>query len=445
MDVKRLALLIFCVALVCSASAQDGALDAVFGDQGRIWLDAVTSTSYDAGQKLIALANGNLFMAGSCDDSTFDAPCVAWLTPTGAPASGYGPTGNGTAWFHTFVGWPSDSGDTTDAAAFPDGRIIVIAQRTAAGAYMALLSKNGAGLDASVGNGTGYVQPSFKPLLVRVTPQNQVIVAGVTDAASNTLIVARYNSDFRLDTAFGTSGSTTITFADGGLSPLGMTLQKDGKIVAIGVILGSPDALGIVRLTADGHPDVNFGINSDGKFESRFNKVQAFGSDIVEDKQGRLIFVGSVTIDNTDDSEWLVGRLLSGGATDASFNGGSPQLFTIAGSSMRYNPSANCVALQRDGRIVVTGTMDRPSPISKYFGLARFNDDGSFDDNFGGSGQSYADLSPEGASAVTDSVTSMVIVPGGIIVAGNTQVQGGEVRFSAAKEDIDLLFANGFE
>ena len=71
--------------------------------------------------------------------------------------------------------------------------------------------------------------------------------------------------------------------------------------------------------------------------------------------------------------------------------------------------------------------------------------DGSFDGSFGGGGQSYGDMSPEAPNAVSDAPESMVIVPGGIVVGGYTVVTSGEVRFSAAKERIDLLFADDFE
>jgi len=39
----------------------------------------------------------------------------------------------------------------------------------------------------------------------------------------------------------------------------------------------------------------------------------------------------------------------------------------------------------------------------------------------------------------------MVIVPGGVVVGGGTQVTGGEVRYSVTKVRIDPLFASGFE
>jgi uncharacterized delta-60 repeat protein len=447
MNTKHLLLFAYCITVHTVARAHDGALDPSFGELSQAWID-VSPSNTDSGQKMIGLPNGNLFMGGRCSSATKGQTCAAWLTPTGALATGYGPTGNGTVSLSAFAGWPTDTLGTNDVAALPDGRVALVVPRTgssSASGYLALLSQNGAGLDSSIGNGAGYVFPSFAPLFIRPTSQNKLIVVGLSSSTPYTCVFARFNSDFRLDTTFGSSGTTTISFSDGSFIPENMALQSDGKILAIGGVLGTQTSLGIVRLTTAGQPDVDFGINSDGRFESRFGAYSALGNDIIEDKQGRLAFAGSSGSDAGSDAKWIVGRLLSGGAVDPSFNGGATQQFTIAASSTAFGPSACCVALQRDGRIVVAGTVDRTEADLKYFGLARFNNDGSFDNNFGGSGQSYADLSPEGASAVTDTVSSVVIVPGGIIVAGHTEIQGGEVRFTAAKEMIDLLFANGFE
>lgn len=431
------------VLTAASAFGQDGAYDPTFGNAGRTWID-VTSSSSDQGYRLIPMPNGNLFMGGACYPSTsVGESCVAWLTPSGVLANGYGPSGNGTAWLNSFTGWPKDETGISSLAAFPDGRVAIVAVKDSSGGYVGLLRQNGTGLDASVGNGAGYIAPAFTPLLVRITPQSQLIVVGVTGASQDTLLVTRLNSDFRVDTTFGTGGSTTLSFPDGGYYPEGMTLQRDGKIVTIGG--AGFGMLGITRMTASGQPDAAFGVNSDGRFETNFGIYSATGKDIVEDKQGRLVFAGEAGLDNSADAEWLVGRLLSGGAIDPSFNGGSPQTFIIVGST-KYNLGACCVALQSDNRIVVAGSEVRPTTDpSLYFGIARFNENGAFDSTYGVGGESYGDLSPEGANVESDSVSSMILVPGGVVVAGHTSVQSNETRFSAAKETIELIFADDFE
>jgi uncharacterized delta-60 repeat protein len=433
------------IAFAVLAHAQDGSYDTSFGaaGTGQTWID-VTPSTLDYGTKLIRLPNGNFFMGGGCGG----VACAVWLTPSGRIATGYGTSGTGTASFGDFPGWPAGGSDVRDAVALADGRVAMIIDTQ----YLAVIRADGTGLDPSIGNGAGYTNAAFEAVMLRVTPQGQFIVVGATPTLTKQIAVARYGSDFRLDTSFGSSGTTTIAF-DNYTFPGGMTLQRDGKIVVIASVEGSPNALGIVRLTADGAPDPNFGIQYDGKFKSTFGSANgAWGNDIVEDKQGRLVFAGYVRTDSSASApgKWLVDRLLSGGATDPGFNGGNPQEFLIqtspgVDSPNTYDPQALCVALQTDNRIVVAGTMDRDTSADTYFAIARFKEDGTFDSSFGGGGQSYGDMSPQAPNVVTDLPLSMIVVPGGIIVAGYTKVKSGEVRFSAAKERIDLLFADDFE
>jgi uncharacterized delta-60 repeat protein len=432
----RSSALIAAAALTFAAHAQDGFYDPTFGDGGRTFFD-VTGSAEEAG-KMIRLPNGNFLIVGVCGQ----IPCAAWLSPTGALATGYGTSGTGTAIFSDFPGWPSDAFKAYDAAAFADGRVAVIVSKDGSGSYLAMLRQDGSGLDPSVGNGAGFVSPSFYAQLVRVTAQQQVIVAGWSQGTPEPLVFARYDSTFHVDSSFGSSGSRTIGFPDGDAFPNGMTLQKDGKIVAIG---SAGSSLVIVRLTAGGNPDSEFGINSDGRFESTFgNTYGAAGLDIVQDKQGRLVFAGYARTDNVNGSEWLVNRLLGGGATDASFNNGQPQQFTIFDSSQLYYPAAFCVALQRDGRIVVAGTKDRATSVPKYFATARFLGDGTFDYSYGGGGQAFGDMSSR-ADSMSDYPDSMVVVPGGIVIGGTTHASGPVQGFSVTKVQIDLLFGSDFE
>ena len=437
---RRFAALIAAATLASPVHAtQDGAYDPTFGSVGRTWID-VTSSNSDESRKLIRLPNGNFFMAGGC--GAYDIACAAWLTPSGELATGYGTSGIGTTWFSDFPGWPNDNFGVWDAAAFADGRVAlaILGDNT----HLAVLRADGTGLDAAVGNGAGYISPPFQPLRVRVAAQ-QVLVAGTASTAPHDFVVARYDSSFHLDTSFGNSGYATIAFNDGRFFPYGITLQRDGKIVVVGSVSSTPDALGIVRLTAGGDPDPDFGINSDGRYESTYaSQYGALGFDIVADKKGRLVFAGFVGTGTNNSGKWLVNRLLSGGAVDPSFNGGNPQLFAIFDTSREYGPSAFCVALQSDNRIVVAGTMDRPETYNKYFALARFTDDGAFDSSFGNGGQSYGDMSTQAPNVISDYPNSLVIVPGGIVIGGATSANG-EDRFTATKVQIDLLFAADFD
>jgi len=440
------AILAVASALACPAHALDGAYDPSFGDGGRTWIDVSASTT-DQGYKLLPLAGGNFFMGGQCGGKA----CAAWLTAAGAKASGYGPAGTGTALFTDFIAWPDDADFIRGAAAFPDGRIALIVGRTGGGAYLVLLRANGTGLDPAIGNGAGYVTVPFTARRVAVTPQQQVIVVGATPTAPLGFNTARYDSNFHLDTTFGTGGSTAIGFPSLDAFPYGIALQKDGKIVVVGYAadsMGVP-SVAIVRLQSGGLPDPDFGADADGRYLSKLGNADgASAFQIVEDAQGRLVYVGSARVDGGTGTKWLVNRILGGGAGDASFNNGHPQQFTIGGTSTTSGPQASAVAVQRDGRIVVTGTLTRPlggDTYGWYFGMARFTDLGYLDSDWEGTGQSYGDMSTQSPFVTTDVVTSLVVVPGGVVIGGYSTVVSDESRFVATKMQIELLFGNGFE
>src|SRR5262249_27991112 len=104
-------------------------------------------------------------------------------------------------------------------------------------------------------------------------------------------------------------------------------------------------------------------------------------------------------------------RLKMNGSLDMSFG-----IRGMAATSI-FGPSGLSVAVQNDGKIVVTGSA---TGTSGNFALARFNTDGSLDANFGSSGFVTANFSglPSVASAVS------VQAGGRILVGGSAQVSG---------------------
>ncbi len=443
MQMRSLLVISLTLCAASSASAQDGSFDPTFGDQGRTWID-VTSGSRDGASTMIQLSNGDFFLGGGCADTSSFASCAAWLTPDGALASGFGTSSAGKVWFKDFPAWPIDDNGIVDAVGLPDNRVVVAVSRANGGSYLAMIRADGTGLDSSIGNGAGYVAPTFAVARIRRTSQGQFVAVGNRLPNDDAMVAERFNADLRLDPTFGTAGTTTVTFSDGASYAFGMTLQRDGKIVLAGEA-GDTQSLAIVRLTSQGQLDPDFGLNSDGKFENNFGLYEAYSTAVIEDETGRLVFVGSTSVvAGSSSGNWLVGRLLSGGAVDPSFNGGHLDVFVPSGSSSAYQPGACCLALQSDHRIVVGGTYDRSDLFDKYFAMIRFNENGTFDSTFGAGGRTYGDMSPE-QDATADTPSAMVVVPGGVVIAGSTLVTGGESRFSAAKIRIDLLYANDFE
>ena len=54
-------------------------------------------------------------------------------------------------------------------------------------------------------------------------------------------------------------------------------------------------------------------------------------------------------------------------------------------------------------------------------------------------------MSTQAPNVTNDTVASLVVVGGGVIIGGYSTVSSGESRFVATKMRIDLLFSNGFE
>lgn len=68
--------------------------------------------------------------------------------------------------------------------------------------------------------------------------------------------VARFNSDFTLDTSFGTNGHVLLSFGNNSQARA-LALQADGKIVVVGHSVDQKQSV-VVRLTSSGQPDNSF-------------------------------------------------------------------------------------------------------------------------------------------------------------------------------------------
>lgn len=114
-------------------------------------------------------------------------------------------------------------------------------------------------------------------------PDGKIVVVGVAEAStgvdleSRDFALARYNPDGILDVSFGDGGKvTTDVFGDdsfgGDDSIFGLTLQPDGKIVAVGPAkrLGRDYDFVVTRYNSDGTLDLGFGTTGRVRTEARY-------------------------------------------------------------------------------------------------------------------------------------------------------------------------------
>ncbi len=361
----------------------NGTLDTTFGSGGQV---VTTFAGGSATAQAIALGqNGRILVVGSgsvnpSNDGTADFVLERYKS-NGSLDKSFGPAGRVSSAFTEPVG------STLDAiAAQPDGKLIVFASLPGLGSDLGML---------------------------------------------------RLNKDGSLDTTFGTGGEVINPFpvvASSAVHIAGVVVQSDGKIV---VAMTSPElgdsGIGpawLVRFNANGSLDNTFGLHGEtdlttlpGLPPGSITSVGIAGMIVQPDGKILLaVSVGNVGLD-------LV-RFNKNGSPDGYFGSGH-----IGAIATAFSGAADCtLALQSDGKIVITGS------VNGDLAMARYNADGSTDKTFGSAGVVHTSLGVIGVAGV-------VLQPGGKIVVGgtaSTQKDFFVARFNT-NGGLDKTFGTGGE
>lgn len=293
-----------------------------------------------------------------------------------------------------------------------DGRIVAAGFSGASGTEDFALARYTADgtLDTSFGtNGTRTtaISGGSDEILAAVHQSDgKIIAAGFsgTDFA-----VARYTENGSLDTTFGTGGTGFVTtdISGGTDQVLGVAVQPDGKIVAVGA--GGTN-FGLTRYTANGALDTSFGTN--GIVTSSLSAGTDQANAVVIHPDGSIIVAGF------SGNDFAVARYNSDGTLDSSF---STNGFVITAITTETD-QANGVLLQPDGKIVAIGFGD------DNFSLARYLTNGTLDKTFGVAGTISTAI---GSS--TDLAETAVVEPDGSILAAGFSNQGGIDEFALVR------------
>ena len=268
-----------------------------------------------------------------------------------------------------------------------------------------------ADLDPSFGN-HGVVTTAFGKTrssagAAVIQRDGKIVVAGY---AGRQLALARYTKHGKLDRSFG-SGGRVRPNVGGNAQALGLALQPDGKLVAVGYtfVSGNFTQLLVARFESNGSLDPSFGT---GGVVLITPPDDASANAVALQKDGRILVAGSIGAD------WAVLRLLPTGAPDPSFGGGTGQATGTFGSR---DSSANALALRSDGRIVVGGvalSTDQDANFRYHgFALTRLTSNGSVDRTFGSSGRIVRRIDRGG------SLTALALQRNGDIVAGGSTLR----------------------
>jgi uncharacterized delta-60 repeat protein len=388
-----------------------------------------------ASHTITAVYGGDTEFTSSNDSSSMTPLVQVVKPPPGTLVSSFG-TG-GIANVSLSASLPTE--DLKAIAIEPNGEILAAGGANYGGnggAFaLALFQVNGT-LDPSFGNG-GVVLTPFNAnggtyaSAIALEPNGQIVLAGTVGLPGGLgeFALARYNADGTLDSTFGANGLVT-TPVDGNSWATGVAIDANGNIIVAG---GAGQAyqfesnFALARYTSNGVLDTTFGNN--GTVETNLGPTDASAQGLALQADGKIVVVGH-TSTSSGNFHFAVLRYSTDGTLDTSFNGTGEVLDNFPGEYAGFQgDDARAVAIQADGKIVVTGNFAGQGLVSNV-ALARYNSDGSPDTTFNGTGKTSLLVGNDDAG---DGLTLQG--NGKIIVTGSEGVAGGSpmltIRYNA--------------
>jgi len=238
-----------------------------------------------------------------------------------------------------------------------------------------------------------------------------------------------------LDPGFGEAGKVTTDFA-GGYDPAhDVAIQPNGKAVVVGATNSNPfdinssDDFALARYEVDGSLDQSFG--DGGKVTTDFGDSFDQAEAVAVQDDGKVVVAG---VTESGSGDFALARYAPDGTLDQDFGNGGKVRTDFGGSDFAY-----ALALQSDGKAVVAGFSNIGDP-SRDFALARYDTDGTLDQDFGNGGKVRTDFVGGESPDTPDSANAVTIQPDGKIVAAgyadNNQAFASQ-DFALARYDTD--------
>ncbi|XOB97878.1 hypothetical protein ACMC9I_08110 [Deinococcota bacterium DY0809b] len=180
-----------------------------------------------------------------------------------------------------------------------------------------------------------------------------------------------------LDTSFGSDG--VVVYDGGGYDRANaIALDADGKILVAGYrISGSSYNMALWRYQADGTPDNSFGSDPNTNFVTYNGGYGASANAIALDASGKILVAGYVS--NGSDKDMALWLYRPNGSPDPNFAINGLRVYDSSDDD-----EARAVTVDSSGRILVAGTVG--SLAAQDMALWRFFSDGSPDTGFGTNG-----------------------------------------------------------
>lgn len=261
---------------------------------------------------------------------------------------------------------------------------------------------------------------------LHVLPNNNMLLCGPAQGPFWELygVLARFLPNGKLDSTFAENGKVNLlpllhwSFNE-------MAVQADGKIVVAGT-RGTYN-FAVFRFLENGIIDSSFADNGIFTFDPFWFNGSGFAESIALQSDGKIVVCGEYDFNTAA----IVVRLNTNGTLDSSFNGTGKLTLEYNG----FNTSANSLALQTDGKIVIAGTTNYTD--TNRLTLFRVNGNGTFDYTFGSKGIAHSTLNG------SDVGRKALLLPNGkIMVVGNAQNNGQKAMVVQRWQSNGTLDAN---
>lgn len=381
---KLLTLIILTLLAAVQLYAQDGSLDAAFGDGGIVEIDY--GMTGDQANDVAIQADGKIVVAGYRKYSNYNY-MLARYNSDGSLDETFGIDGK-------IVKDVFNSGFGSNAASIAlqsDGKILAAGWADNGGGYSCSILRYNS--DGSLDSGfdydgivylettNRYSDENFSSVTVD-TDQKIVVVGHTASLESETdikyALIARYNSDGSLDTGFNSVGYSKAELPGHGDWDYfrAVDVQTDGQIIAGGYDYGSVDShkdFLLVKYHTDG--SLNTGFGGDGVVNQDFGSTNEVLNDLKIQDDGKVVAVGYM------DNDLIIARFNTNGSLDTGFGTSGYTTVDIDGADR-----ASAVEILADGSFIVFGY------TSDDFVVLKFTPSGILDSGFGSGGYTTTDI-----------------------------------------------------
>ena len=221
-----------------------------------------------------------------------------------------------------------------------------------------------------------------------------IVVGGAGNYPAHHFAIARYLGNGSLDTIFaGGAGKTTTDFGTASEASAVAVQTGGGIIVASRAGQYPTYQFALARYQSDGTLDTVF-----GKIIATFASTDAEAVALVLQADGKIILAG--TSGTSGSRDFLLARYKNDGTLDTTFGGTGHVVTDFGGDDLGL-----AVALQADGKIVVSGQSNN------NFAIARYLSSGTLDTTFGGTGKMTSHFG--WATSVAVQADGKIVVAGG--------------------------------